>query len=97
MVYTILKQKMNVPNTIMRHPNATKQTLCQGGYTCSLPGRSISLRRMTPGKRKMNDAARPPVRLMMYEMTGTKRARSREMKNHTMLCTSSLKYSLMLT
>ena len=86
---------MNVPKTVMRQPKATKQILCQVEYTCSLPGLSISFRRMTPGKRKIKDAAKPPVRLMMYEMTGTKRARSREMKNHTMLSTSSRKYSLM--
>lgn len=86
---------MKVPKTVMRHPNITKHTLCHLEYAVSLPGPSISLRRISPGKRKMKDAAKPPVRLIMYEMTGTKRARMSEAKNQIMLSTRSRRPSPM--
>lgn len=96
MVYTILIQKKKVPNTMMIQPKVAKHTLCHLGYNCSLPALSMSLRRISPGKRKINDAAKPPVRLIMYEMTGTNRAKRREKKNHTTLSTRSRMFSLIV-
>lgn len=86
-MYTILSPNMNVPKVIIRHPNAINNILCHLLYVDTLSGPNMSWRRMNPGKRKINEAARPPVRLMMYDMTGTKRARTREMKNQTTLST----------
>ena len=42
---------------------------------------------MSPGKRKMKEAASPPVTLIIYEICGTKMARRRDEKNHITLST----------
>ena len=85
----MLSPKMKVPNVMIKHANKISSILRQ--VPCAaLAGRSINLSKIRPGKRKIKDAASPPVRLIMYEITGTKSARSSEIKNQIMLSARSL-------
>ena len=56
-------------------------------YTCTKNTFIQCTCRYVPGKTKINMAAKPPVKSMMLEILGIKRARVRERINQTTLIT----------
>ena len=88
-VYTTLRPNINVPRKIIMQPVKILSILHLPVNLILLSGLSMYWMRINPGKRKINEAANPPVRLRMYDISLTKMARRREMKNQTPLSTLS--------